>query len=447
MTASVITAATGSVRRTTEKPGRRGQRPWTVIPASAGDHPSIHHFLTAVFQAPAPGEYRASLEDPFYRPGDRMLIKRGPRIVAHVHMARRVVRFGPLEVPAAWFDWLGTLPECRRQGCGRRLLAAAEEHAASEGALLGLTWTRIPHYFRESGWAACGRRESGRLGARAVLSGLIDRGLLRRGRKHLNIRPFRRVELPALMRIYNQSFSGMVGPLERTQSYWEWLMGRHAYDQICVALDGPDTLELEEARAPIVGYAVNRGERIVELLTAPGHHAAVAQLLARACHDVIERGRHFVHLDAPADSRVDKLFRGAGGKNHCHIVDQSAVLMVKLLDPIGLLGALACQLPQRAEAAGLARPVELGLLVEGKKYRLAVTRADAYAAAGTIGRSYLRMNVADFTRLVLGRLDWDPALADGRVKASTNVATAAGRGLLPQLPFWCPPLDHLTARK
>ncbi len=62
-----------------------------------------------------------------------------------------------------------------------------------------------------------------------------------------------------------------------------------------------------------------------------------------------------------------------------------------------------------------------------------------------MGRSYLRMNVADFTRLLLGQLDWDRAVAEKRLEVSTALAQQAGRVLFPRLPLWYPPLDELTA--
>ncbi|OHB80666.1 MAG: hypothetical protein A2V98_00110 [Planctomycetes bacterium RBG_16_64_12] len=418
-----------------------------VVPASVADHPGIYHLLTAVFQGPSRGEFRASLEDPHYQPHDRLLVKRGPQIIAHALVTRRVMEFGPIELPVAGLDWLGTLPTLRGQGHGRRLLVAAEEHMASTGALAGLVWTRIPHFFRRTGWALCGRHFHSRGGARDVISGLIARGLLRRSHRRLNIRPWRRLELGALVRIYKQNLDAAFGPFQRTEAYWKWLIHRGGYDQICVALDGPDLLELEEVHAPIVGYSVTRGERIVELLSAPGCPTAAAQLMARACRDAIERGRHTVSLDAPPNSRVDKLFRAASGKRHHHQMDPSLVLMVKLLSPVKLLRALAGELHRRAEEAQLARPLELGLLVDGKKYRLAIHRDRVEAVGRNIGRSYLRLNVADFTRLVLGHFDWDEALADGRVEPSTNLALEAGRVLFPPLPLWLPPLDNLPARE
>lgn len=448
MTASALPSATaGSADQTAPARGRCRRPRLSVATAGPGDYPGIYHLLTAVFQGPSRSEFRASLDDPHYRPHDRLLVKRGQKIVAHAQVIRRVMQFGPLQLPVAGLDWLGTLPEFRDQGHGSRLLAVAEEHMASLGALVGLVWTRIPYFFRRTGWALCGRRSFARAGARDVLSGLMARGLLRRGRKRLNIRPWRRMELGALVRIYNQNLGGRFGPLERTEAYWKWLVNRRAYDQICVALDGPDLLELEEVRAPIVGYAVTCGERIAELLTAPGHRMAAAQLLARACRDAIERGRHSVRLDAPPNSRIDKLFRSAAGNASDHHTDRRLVLMAKLLSPVKLLRAMAAELHCRAEAADLARPVDLGLLVDGKKYRLAVTSGGVQAIGRNIGRSYLRLNVADFTRLVLGHLDWQEALSDGRVQPSTNIALCAGRALFPTLPLWFPPLDNLPSRE
>jgi hypothetical protein len=46
--------------------------------------------------------------------------------------------------------------------------------------------------------------------------------------------------------------------------------------------------------------------------------------------------------------------------------------------------------------------------------------------------------------LLLGHLDIDEALADGRLRASTQVAAELGRVLFPRLPLWRPPLDEMS---
>ena len=99
--------------------------------------------------------------------------------------------------------------------------------------------------------------------------------------------------------------------------------------------------------------------------------------------------------------------------------------MMRLLGPLKLLRRLCGEFDRRASEAGLPRPLDLGLLVEGRKYQIELGREGAAATAEHIGRSYLRLNVADFTRLVLGQLDWEAALSAG---AAGMFHRAGGRG-------------------
>ena len=118
--------------------------------------------------------------------------------------------------------------------------------------------------------------------------------------------------------------------------------------------------------------------------------------------------------------------------------------MARLLDPLGLLRKLCAVSRSGPPRRGLARPVELGLLVDGRKYQIDIV-GSGRVSADSMGRSYLRLNVADFTRLVLGQLDWQRALAENRVAPSTALAHDAARVLFPSLPYWRPLLDDLLA--
>jgi hypothetical protein len=120
--------------------------------------------------------------------------------------------------------------------------------------------------------------------------------------------------------------------------------------------------------------------------------------------------------------------------------------MARLLDPVKLLRRHAAELCNRAAEAGLPRSFELGFWVDDKKYRLSISRQAARIAAGSIGRSYIKMNVADFTRMVLGHLQWREAISDRRLHPSTRLALKAGRVLFPRVPFWRPPFDDLQAQ-
>jgi len=429
--------------RSADRSGSSGAPSLTM--ATPADYPAIQCLLSDVLERPAPPGFRFAQEDPFFEPHDRLVLKDGARIVAHVHTTRRVMQFGSLALPAAGIEWLAVAPTQQRRGHGTRLLRAAECHVAGQGALVGLLRTRIPHFFRRAGWALCGGDVRSQAPARAILSELLRRrGRILRRRSALAVRCWRRLELPALERLYRENVQGAYGPLERTEAYWQWLIRRQAYDQIYVALDGPDLLEVEDASAPIVGYAVARGERLLELFTAKDRPGVAVRLLVRACRDGIEANRHWITLHAPCDHRLHGLFAQAGGRAALATPDRGEVLMARLLAPLRLLRLWAPVLEERAGAGGLPREFELGLVVERRKFVLVRQNGRVEASSGRMGRSVLRMNVADFTRLVLGRIDWNEAMGAGRLVASTALAARLGPVLFPTLPWWRPPLDDLV---
>ena len=432
-----VSSAVSSGRKVARRP---------IMAATPGDHPDIEQFLAAVFQGPPPEEFKSSLEDPFYEPYDRLLIKDGFRITAHVHLTRRTMQFGSLRIPTSGLSWLGVLPEMRGLGLGRRLLTTAENQMAAHGAMIGLLRTRIPHFFRRSGWAWCGRHSYSQAGPRALLSRMLAGNDRPHCHDRLHVRCWRRLELAALMRIYGQNLPGRFGPFERTEAYWEWLMQRHGYDQLYVVLRGPNVLELEEKLAPIVGYAVARGDRIVELLSAPSCKSAALKLLARACRDAIEHGYHHLELHAPFEHQLHALFQAAGGSHHVHETDRDEVLMARVLQPVRFLRMLGPELVHRSRAAGLLCPLELGLVVEAQRYRLVVHQEHVEVSVRRESQNRLHLNVADFTRMVLGQLDWRRAYDQGCVRASNVLAREAAPLLFPKLSFWRPPWDDLPAR-
>ena len=412
-----------------EKRGRRRVRS-PVAPATSGDHAAIYFFLSDVFQGPTRAEFKASLEDPFYEPRDRLLLRRGrpdhrPR---PPDASRDAVRPRCRSPSPAWIGWAsrrtaavrGWAPTCWRPRRSKWPTAAPWSACCARG---------IPHFFRRTGWALCGRHSYSLAGTHAVLARLFDHGLRPGRHPRLHIRPWRRWEERALVRIYNQNLTGRYGPLERTPAYWQWLLRRHAYDQLYVALDGPDLWDLKETSTPIVGYAAIRGERIVEVDDRPraaqgGGRVARPRLRRR------HRARPPQHRAPRArDQPAVRDLRRGGRRRYHHEADHGEVYMARLLDPVGLLRQLGGEFLRRAEEAGLPRPLELGLLVDGRKYQLEITRRSAVGRRTSMGRSYLRLNVADFTRLVLGQLDWDQALAEGRIEASTALARETGRVL------------------
>lgn len=438
-----------------------------AVAANAADHATIDLFLQSVFPGHSTAEFQASLDDPFYEPQDRLLLRQRRRIVAHVRLVHRAMHFGAVVIPITGIDRLGVAAEFRKRGLGGHLLRAAEARMESEGALLGVVRTASPGFFRRAGWVDCPAESYRRADACALLARLWDRRLIHRRRRRFHIRPLLRWEYPALARIYAQNILQSQlrrkvgpgpdaalrcppiigctahGPLERTEAYWKWLLDRRAFGQLFVALEGLELLEIDESKTRVVGYAVARGAEILELMAAPDCPRAAAELLARCCCEGVENGRHSIILHAPRSSRLFRLFDEAGGVGPPQDSDRGETDLIRLLDPVGMLRRLSGEFDRRASAAGLTRPLELGFFVEGRKYRLELGLEGVKADARGIGRSYLRLNRADFTRLVLGQLDWDAAVADRRLECSTALAAAAGRALFPRLPFWRPPWDDL----
>ena len=423
-----------------------------VVAATASDHAAIHQTLLDVFQGPTAGEFSAQLEDPLYEPCDRLIIKQRGRVAAHLQLTHRMWCFGAARIPVAGVHWLCTLPEMRGSGYGHALLAAADEKMRQDATVLGLLRTEIPHFYHPSRWAVCGRHSYTRADARKILAQLSASKApnLMKKEKRLNIRHWRQMELAALMRIYQERVHTLYGPLVRSEQHWRWLIGRRAFDQIIVAIDGGNravasTDPDDDPGGTIVGYAITKGPQILELMTLANHVTAAQQLLARVCGDAIERDDHTViYHGPPADSLHETLVL-ANGSWHHHEACQREVFMTRLLDPGQTLRYMEPELRERAARADLRLPVELGMLIDTEKFLLSLTDDRLDVTRGRLGRSYIACTWPEFTRLALGHYDVDHVIAEGRLQASTQISEEVTRALLGRVPHWRPPLDDLPS--
>jgi GNAT superfamily N-acetyltransferase len=424
--------------------------PFNPVPARPGDHHVIRELLVSVFHAPSHSEFQAQLEDPFYEPTDRMLVRRGSQVIGHARLAQREINFGSQRLAIAGLSDLAVLPEYRGQGCGSELLQATEERMLENPPVIGTLRTRHPRFFLSRGWCIGARHSYSIAAARDILSYLRESETSRPDPFQpsvapLNIRLWRHVEQAALMRLYAENTKGAYGPLVRGESYWRWLVNRRAYDRIYVAIEGPDRLELDDALTPIVGYAVMRDACLVELMTSPGHPRAARQLLARACRDAMEGDLHHVRFDASPDDPVHRILAAAGGKLHFHEAERGEVFLFRVCDPFALLRCLLDELHLRARRAELGMPCELGLCVDGRKSSLLIRPRSIKLVEGKMGRSYLECSATDLVSLLLGHFDVSAAANAKRLCVSTRVAMQVSKTLFPQLPFWRPPWDDLRA--
>lgn len=455
-TAAATTAAT-SARPT---PGAL-----RLAPAKTGDHASIHRLLVSVFHGPSAGEFHAQLDEPGYEPADRLVVKDGEEIAAHLRLARQTIQVGELALPAARFMDLATAQEYRGRGLATALLAAGERQARERGVLVGLTRTRVPSLFARQGWTVCGRHLFSSAAPRQVLaelgatsSGIIPEdappalGCFKPRAERISVRPLRRIELPALIRLYEQNLAHHSGAPRRSHDYWDWLLARGACDRIFVAATLPEPPELPKLLESIVGYAFVRGSRLVEVITAEGRADVARHLAARVCADASEQNEWLVRCDAPPTDALHTLFRQAGGRQTCETSLGGEVFMARLLDPFAALQQLAETLHERAKAAELRRPFQLGLELRSAGARGIIERFclkfDAKQLSVTTGgpcRHTLILRYAELAALLLEDCTADAMLTSGRLKATTRPAKDAATALFCRSAWWRPLLDDLLA--
>jgi predicted N-acetyltransferase YhbS len=450
--------------------------------AKTGDHPAIHRLLVSVFHGPSPGEFHAQLDEPGYEPADRLVVRDGDQIAAHVRLARQTIQLDSLGLPAARFMDLATSPEYRGRGLATALIAAGERAARERGVLIGLTRTRAAALFARQGWSICGRHLFSTAAPRQVLAELaaasngdanLDTAtaLFRPRPEPIVVRPLRRVELPAVVRLYDENLAGRAGWPRRCEEYWDWLLARGACDRIFVAATGPEPSDLAKLLETIVGYAFVRQGRIVEVVGDPRRPEVARQLAARVCADASEQGDWLVRCDAPHDHPLHALLRVAGGRLVSQQQLDGEVFMAKLLDPLTVLRQTAGVLHARAKAAGLGQIPRLGLELRShssgglrshpggglrsgqgrgtsglvERYRLKFSRRDMRIETGAPCRHALVLRYADLAPLLVSDCSAEEMLATGRMRTTTAAARRAARALFPAACWWRPPLDDLLA--
>src|SRR3954447_5460525 len=115
-------------------PYRRGSVEFSV--GSEADHEAVFQNLLHVFHGPDREAFLGALSDPSYRPDQRLLVKVENRVVSHVHLTERTVRYGSVTLPMNGVMWVGTLPEYRGMGFAQNLMRLADSRARETGCLV-----------------------------------------------------------------------------------------------------------------------------------------------------------------------------------------------------------------------------------------------------------------------------------------------------------------------
>jgi len=435
--------------------------------AKTGDHPLIHGLLVSIFHGPTLAEFQSQLDEPGYEPVDRLIVKDGEEIAAHLRLARQKIQVGAATLTAARFMDLATATEYRSRGLATALLAAGERAAAERGVLVGLTRTRVPALFARLGWSVCGSHVFSTASPQSVLAELAAAAQAeineqatifdRPQREPIIVRPLRRIDLRAIVRLYDQHIAKKAGWPLRSEDYWEWILARGACERIYIASNSADAADFEQLLASIVGYVCVRQSRIVELITAPGRDDVARHLVERVCADAREQDGWLIRHDAPATDSVHDLFRRAGGRLNLSQEAGGELFMAKLLDPLAALRQLSANLALRAAEAGIARPAELGIELRAgggrktsasgvvERFRVQLCGKTAHIETGGPSRHSVVLAYSDLAPLLLGDVSATAMLDGRRMKCTTRKARQLASGLFAGGSWWRPPLDDLLA--
>lgn len=425
-----------------------------VTPARAGDQTEILQLLSNLPAPPSRAEFHAAVDHPDHDSANRLVARLAGRIVGHIEISPRTIMVGETPVKAALLDRVAILPECRGAGHGPRLVQAAEDLMRDQGVVVAFSRTRIATSFHELGWSVLGRDCISPGRPTDILARLLD--MPGREGPAVTMRQWRHVELPAILRIYEQNAGRFVGSLSRSEAYARWLISRGAFDSIIVALQGNDRYDLHENTAKIVGYCIQSGNRVLEVMADPEYRGLEREILARVCAEAIENDRQELIFESSPSDPLHQAVLGPATTDQqvtttSRIAPQDRMIVAKVFDPRELLTAQAPVVAQRVAEAGIRDAVELGF--ESDQFRGSITVTSgkpdtprtAQVHSGRIGRSYLKLANEELARLLLCQCNPLEAAVAGRLESSTQMANKLAEQLFPRLPLWLPAWDDLPA--
>ncbi len=415
----------------TRLPFRRGSVEYCL--GTEADHEAVYQTLLHVFHGPDREAYLGTLNDPAYRPEQRLLVKVDGRIVSHVHLTEREIRYGSVKIPLNGVMWVGTLPEYRGLGFAQNLMRLADERSRATGSVIQALTTGMPQFYKPLGWGVCGRQTFGQTLSRNLpqaADGVVE---TKGGGWH--VRPWRQVELGDLMTLYDLQFNTTTGTVARSEEYWRWLIGRRYAHVIWVACQG------EAVR----GYAFVKDHRVLEIASDPAHPTALRALLGRVRAEALERAYPEVTVNAPIGHPVLDACRSASGR----VFDQDSVdgmgSMYHIPDVGRFLKAILPELNNRAVEAGVSLPLELGVTADDHRWLIHIDGKSSRIEPDKLSRRHLTLTPSALVRLVMGHTGVDAAASEEGFIASTATALDAARVLFPVQAIWRSPLDAATA--
>jgi ribosomal protein S18 acetylase RimI-like enzyme len=421
-----------------------GEAAARLVTGHAGDHALVHALLRAANQAPSYEDFITWLDEPTYEPSDRLLVKHGNQIVAHLQLLHRTAWFEDVRLPIGSAQDLAVLPEYLHAGYDRQLIDAAERSMRGSQAIVSLIRSSRPESFRAAGWIDVRAGGYSQASIGDVLAHLsVQPSTRQRRARALRIRRWRHVEMEAARAVYTAAAATHWGAIYRAEPYWQWLIGRKAHSDIVVAVDGPDEWDDLTTEPAIVGYAVTAGAQVLELCCLPDFARAAPRLLVRTCQDAIERDHHTLTLHTAASDPLHELMVTAGGTWCTDDRHTGGTLLVKLLDSPRWIEAIYPILRRRAKGAGLPRPLAICFDTLDEQYRLVLTRRSSRLVADETTTADVRCDPTTFSALLVGNLNVAQARKECRLDVANDDVLHKLAVLFPPSLFWQSQFDTL----
>ena len=388
-----------------------------------------------MFHGPDRESFLGALCDPAYRPDQRLLAKVDGRVVSHVHLTERQVRYGSVSIPINGVMWVGTLPEFRGMGFAQNLMRLASQRAARERCRApGLT-TGMPQFYRPLGWGVCGRQTFAQTMSRNLPQ--VSDGVMEARGAFWHVRPWRQVELGDLMALYDLQYARTTGTVVRSEEYWRWMIGRKYAHVIWVACQG------ETVR----GYAFIKDHKVLEIAYDPAYPQALQALLGRVRAEALERAYPEVTVYAPSDHPVIDVIRASSGPDHrSGCVRRDGLDVSHPRTSAGSSKPSCRNWPAGRRVGGQPCRWSWGSAV-GRRPLADPCRRPRFARRA--GEAQPEAPDADPVRRwsgsALGTTGVAAASEEEGFVASTSTALDAARILFPQEPIWRSPLDSATA--
>ncbi len=170
---------------------------------------------------------RYQTEDPWFKPEHSRLIRENGKIVSHVSIIEKPVRFGPAVVKLAGIGDVCTHPNARGKGYAQILMEDALHYMKEHGYPLTMLYG-IPNFYHKFGY----------------IESVKDYKLLLDTNKALKVtgsyrvRPWREGDLPAMLKLYQDNFQDQILTVVRTTAYLRRLLTEPK--RIILAVDDTD---------------------------------------------------------------------------------------------------------------------------------------------------------------------------------------------------------------